>query len=77
MLAGKPTAVTVRPAPTHPPSCVIEGNGVKGTVAGEPGIVHLYAKDRFGNLVPDDVVIDMVAEELRKPQCVHPRPHRG
>lgn len=23
-----------------------------------------------GNLVPDDVVIDMVAEELRKPQCV-------
>lgn len=52
--SGVPIEVFVTPAATHAPSCVFEGAGVLGSTAGMPGVVQLYAKDRFGNLVPDE-----------------------
>jgi hypothetical protein len=52
--SGVPIEVEVIPADTHAPSCVFEGAGVAGSTAGTPGVVQLYAKDRFGNLVPDE-----------------------
>ena len=46
--------LTVYPAVTDPPSCVVEGLGVGGSTAGVKALVELYAKDRFGNLVDDN-----------------------
>lgn len=52
---GQPVEVTLKPAPTHPVSCVVSGLGVRGGIAGKPGNVELFVKDRFGNLVSDEV----------------------